>query len=50
MRVAVEPSEGGGVDEAEVTFDERGEGGLGAGLGAATEEFGVIGHGGVIPD
>jgi len=39
-----------GVNEAEVTFDERGEGGLGTGLGVATEEFGVIRHGGVTPD
>jgi len=49
VRVAVEPAEGGGVEEAEVTFDERGEGGFVAGLGVATEEGCVIGHGGVIP-
>ena len=48
MGVAAEQAEGGGINEIEVTLHERGEGGLGAGLGVAAEERGVIivGHGG----
>ena len=48
MRIAARLAQRDRVNEADAASHQFGEGGLGAGLGVATEQLGVFDHGGTI--